>query len=94
MRRVSIVVICDACGEDVEEENEGDSVLRFTVRDEEREMDICGECLAGTFLQEARPVNNRKKRKAKGEFMCDLCPKTFATERGRNAHQTRMHGEA
>jgi len=95
VRRVSIVVICDACGEEVEEENEGDSVLRFTVCGEEREMDICGECLGGTFLQEARPVNNRKKRKAevKGLMIpCDDCDKSFGTVRGLNHHRTRMHG--
>jgi hypothetical protein len=92
VRRVSIVVTCDACGEGIQEETEGASTHTITGPDGATyELELCGECRWGTFLQEARPVTNRKKRKAKGEFMCDLCPKTFATERGRNAHQTRMH---
>jgi hypothetical protein len=94
MRRVSIVVMCDACQEDIEEESEGDSVVRIIARGEEKELDLCNECLYGTFLQEARPVTNRKKRKKTKEFSCDECDKAFATERGLNHHRTRMHGEA
>jgi hypothetical protein len=91
VRRVSIVVSCDACREDIEEENEGDSVVRFTVRGEEREMDLCGDCLGGTFLQEARPVTNRKKRKQTKAFACDTCDKAFGTQRGLSHHRTKMH---
>jgi len=93
VRRVSILVTCDACQIEIEEENEGDSVVRLTVQGEEREMDLCGACLGGTFLQEARPVSNRKKRdKTKtDEFACDDCEKTFGTKRGLNHHRTRMH---
>lgn len=91
MRRVSIVVSCDCCQSEIEEENEGDSVIRFTVRGEEREMDICGECLGGSFLQEARPVMNRKKRKQAKDFACDECDKAFATQRGLSHHKTKMH---
>lgn len=94
MRRVSIVVTCDACEERIEEETEGASAVRFTVRGEEREMDLCDECLGGTFLQESRPVTNRKKRKAKtkdGEFACDECSKTFGTQRGLTRHKTASH---
>lgn len=91
MRRVSIVVTCDACQEEIEEETEGSSAVRFTVRGEEREMDLCDECLGDTFLQEARPVTNRKKRKKTDEkpFACH-CGKMFNTERGLSAHQTRQ----
>jgi hypothetical protein len=92
MRSISIVVTCDACGDEIEEEVEGASAIRFTVRGDEREMDLCDECLGGTFLQEARPVMNRKKRKATGEFVCDQCGKTFGTQRGLSHHKTRMHG--
>jgi hypothetical protein len=96
VRRVSIVVICDACEEEVQEETEGDSVVRFTSRGGEREMDLCDSCYYGTFLQEARPVINRKKRKkaeldTPGEFPCDSCEKAFPTMRGLNQHRTRMH---
>ena len=99
MRRVSIVVTCDCCRDEIEEETEGDSTVRFTVRGEEREMEMCGECVGGSFLQEARPENNRKKRKkakdtSPDEFECDDCDKTFGTQRGLNHHRTRMHGEA
>jgi len=95
MRRVSIVVTCDVCNESIHEETEGDSTVLFTARGVEREMDICDDDLYGTFLQEARSVTNRKKRKkAKdGEFPCDQCRKTFGTQRGLSHHQTRMHGE-
>jgi ribosome-binding protein aMBF1 (putative translation factor) len=65
MRSISIVVTCDACGDEIEEEVEGASAIRFTVRGDEREMDLCDECLGGTFLQEARPVTNRKKREVR-----------------------------
>lgn len=91
MRRVSILVTCDSCEEEIQEETEGASAVIFTVRGEQREMDICDQCLGGTFLQEARPVTNRKKRKK--EFTCDECSKTFGTQRGLSHHQTRMHGE-
>jgi hypothetical protein len=84
--------MCDACGEEVEEENEGDSVLRFTVRGEEREMDICGECLGGTFLQEARPVNNRRRRKKATGFSCEKCGKDYVRERNRDKHQETCEG--
>jgi hypothetical protein len=90
MRRVSIVVTCDACDEEIEEEVEGDSAVRFTARTVEKEMDLCDDCLYGTFLQEARPVSNRKKRKKPtGEFTCH-CGKSFGTQRGLTAHQTRQ----
>jgi ribosomal protein L44E len=94
VRRVSIVVTCDCCHEEIAEEVEGASVVLFTVRGEEREMDICDGCLGGSFLQEARPVSNRGKRKTKNKdkpFSCDECPKSFGTERGLKHHLTRMH---
>lgn len=87
MRRVSIIVICDACDEEIEEETEGNSAIRFTVRGEERELDLCDECIGGTFLQEARPVTNRRKRKKTDQFACDQCDKTFGTQRGLSRHQ-------
>lgn len=89
MRRVSIVVICDSCEEPIEEEVEGASVIRFTIRGEEKEMDLCGDCLHGSFLQEARPVT---KRKSKGKDVpCEHCSKSFATERGLKRHLTMSH---
>jgi hypothetical protein len=92
MRRVSIMVICDACSEEIEEETEGDSVVRLIARGTEREMDLCDDCLHGSFLQEARPVTNRKKRKkSEDKFACDACDKTFGTARGLSRHQTAMH---
>lgn len=93
MRRVSIVVRCDVCTEDIEEEEEGASVVRFIARGVEKEMDICDGCLYGTFLQEARPVTNRRKRKKTkdDQFPCDACEKTFGTQRGLTRHQTMSH---
>lgn len=88
MRRVSIVVTCDSCMEEIEEETEGSAAVRFTVRGEERELDLCDLCLSGTFLQESRSVNNRKK-KAK-DFTCP-CGRAFATQRGLSRHQTAAH---
>lgn len=85
MRRVSIVVTCDMCSDEIDEEAEGASAVTFTVRGETREMDLCDECIGGSFLQEARPVTNRKKR---GEHVCH-CGKSYKTERGLSAHQTR-----
>lgn len=94
MRRVVIVVTCDCCQDEIEEETEGASAIQFTVRGEEREMDICGECLGGSFLQEARPVKNRRKRKKADEktLACDDCGKSFSTQRGLSRHQTVTHG--
>jgi len=70
--------------------------MTFSVRDERREIDICDECLGGSFLQEARPVMNRRKRKkaTTDEFPCDDCDKSFGTQRGLSHHRTRMHSEA
>jgi hypothetical protein len=90
VRRVSIVAVCDACQDEIEEETEGDSTVRFTARGEEWELELCGECLGGTFLQEARPVSNRKKRKKPTEEFTCYCGKMFGTQRGLTAHKTRQ----
>lgn len=92
MRRVNIVVTCDCCGSELTEDDEGSSTVRFIARGEERELDLCDDCLYGTFLQEARPVTNRRKRKPiKEEFECDVCHKTFETQRGLRQHATKKH---
>lgn len=88
MRRVSIMVACDACQSEITEEEDGASTVRFTARGQEREIDLCDDCLYGTFLQEARSVTNRKNR-AK-EFTCDFCGKSFTTQRGLSHHKTRQ----
>lgn len=93
MRRVSIVVTCDVCESEITEETEGDSAVRFTARGVERELDICDDDLYGTFLQEGRSVTNRKKRaKTDKKFACH-CGKSYDTERGLTAHQTRQGHE-
>jgi len=92
VRRVSIIVSCDVCQEEIDEEVEGASTMSFTVRGEQRELDICDGCVGGSFLQEARPVNNRKKRKQAKDFACDDCDKAFSTQRGLSHHRTKMHG--
>lgn len=91
MRAVSIIVFCDACEQEIEEEAEGASTVLFTVRGEQREMELCDACIGGTFLQEARSVTNRTKRKSKDEkpFSC-WCGKSFGTVRGLSAHQARQ----
>ena len=90
MRRVTIMISCDACDEDIREETEGDSRMSFTRHGEKWEMDICDECFGGTLLQEARPAP-RAKRDTVGMSPCDDCDKTFATPRGLSMHRTRMH---
>jgi len=91
VRRVTIVISCDACEEDIREETEGDSRVSFTVRGEERELDLCDDCLGGTFLQEARPVRKQRGKIQTDEFYgCDFCGKTFGTARGLSMHQTRQ----
>jgi hypothetical protein len=95
VRRVSIIVTCDCCRAEIAEEIEGSSAMTFTVRGEQREMDICDDCLGGTFLQEARPVTNRKKRKAKEEpvkFACEMCGREFVREGNRDKHQEDCQG--
>lgn len=87
MREVIIRVVCDACDEKVAEEVEGSSAITFTVRGEQRVLDLCDECLGGTFLQKARPVKKSKKK----EFVCE-CGKAFGTQRGLTRHQTATHG--
>lgn len=91
MRRVSIIVTCDACEEEIDEETEGSNTLSITVRGEERVLDLCEDCIHGTLWQTARPVTDRKKRKkpADDEFACH-CGKSFATLRGLNFHKVRM----
>ena len=85
MREVIIRVVCDACDEEVAEEVEGSSAITFTVRGEQRVLDLCDECLSGTFLQEARPV--KKSKKKGGEFACAKCGKKYARETNRDKHQ-------
>lgn len=92
MRSISIVVTCDACHDEVLEEVDGSSIVQFTARGVQSEMDLCDDCLYGTFLQEGRPSGNRKKRGV-GEFDCPGCGKAFKTQRGLSHHQTRMHGQ-
>lgn len=96
MRRVSIVISCDCCQSEVEEETEGSSAVVFTVRGEQREMDLCDECIGGSFLQEARPVTNRKKRKQEPEkkagFACEMCQREFVREANRDNHQQNCQG--
>lgn len=89
MREVVISVVCDACGQGFYETTEGYNSVVLTVRGERREIDLCDDCIHGSFLQEARPVNTTV-RKTKGKFPCG-CGKSFDTERGRAAHSTRAH---
>lgn len=89
MRRVTIVVTCDACEEEIAEEVEGSSAVRFTMRGEEKEMDLCDECIGG-ILQEARPVVNRRKRKPQEKPFACFCGKAFTTDRGLRSHKTRQ----
>ena len=97
MRRLNIIDTCDCCQAEIAEETEGSSAVVFTVRGEQREMDICDECLGGSFLQEARPVNNRKKRKAKAKeepakFACSKCGREFVRRANRDKHQDECEG--
>lgn len=90
VRRVEIIVTCDVCRGDIDEETEGSNKMQIIVGNETREMDICPVCLYGSFLQEARPVT---KRKSKGDknVPCEHCSKSFATERGLKRHLTMIH---
>lgn len=95
MRSISIVINCDACGDEIAEETEGASTVTLIARGEERELELCDDCLYSTFLQEARPVTNRRTRKKTKDkpYFCEVCDKTFGTTRGLSAHQTRAsHG--
>lgn len=99
MRTVIIVVTCDVCDNEIKEDAEGTSAIRFTVRGEQREMDICNECLGGSFLQEARPVKTRGKAKKSpdgSKFFCgiDGCEMSKDTSRGLKLHQSLVHKEA
>jgi hypothetical protein len=86
MREVVIVVHCDVCRNSFEEDYEGQNTMVFTFQGEIREIDMCGECVSGSFLQEARPHTPDK------EFDCPDCDKSFGTQRGLSHHQTRQHG--
>jgi hypothetical protein len=86
-----VVVMCDVCQGDIYEKQEGTSVVTFTARGQTQELDICDECLHGSFLQEARPV--AKQKKVVGEFDCPGCGKSFKTPGGLTRHRTKVpHG--
>lgn len=87
MRRVEIIVTCDVCRGDIDEETEGSNKMQIIVGSETREMDICSVCLYGSFLQEARPVVKTKKK----DVPCPDCDKMFATPRGLSRHRTMAH---
>lgn len=97
MREVIVHVTCDACREDIEEESDGDHCVVLTVGGQQREIDLCGNCLYGSFLQEARPVAKTKSKKKTEDvecrFPCDRCDKSFNTQRGLSRHQTVTHEE-
>jgi hypothetical protein len=97
MREVILVVYCDVCDKGIQEETEGSNGVSFTVRGEQRELDMCNDCLGGSFLQEARPVVNRKTQKRDKEkgYLCgaDDCTMSFTTHRGMKMHHTLMHAK-
>lgn len=87
MREVVISVNCDACRTNFKEREEGANLVLFTILGEKWEMDLCNDCLGSGFLQEARRTVNRKSDDK--SFACH-CGKTFGTQRGLSAHQTRQ----
>jgi hypothetical protein len=92
MRSVVIIITCDVCDEGIKEDVEGDNSIRLIVRGEHQEIDVCNECMGGSFLQEARPVKSRgKPKKSNGTFPCDACDMTFSTNRGLKMHQSLTH---
>lgn len=86
MREVVIRVHCDVCREEFVEDYEGQNTVVFTVQGDVREIDMCDDCIRGSFLQESRPHTPDK------EFDCPDCDKSFGTQRGLSHHQTRQHG--
>lgn len=89
MREVIISVTCDICTDVFTERDEGSNRVLFTVYGEQREMDICDPCIGDSFLPGGRPVG--KAKKSGTPFACTFCSKSFASQRGLSAHQTRTH---
>jgi hypothetical protein len=85
MREVVIRVHCDVCRTGFDEQTEGSNTVTFTVYGNPRELDMCDECIGGSFLQEARPVTGKPDK----PFGCH-CGKRFDSQRGLSAHQTRQ----
>lgn len=87
MREVIIAVHCDVCRNSFREEVEGSNTVKFTVYGDQRELDMCDECIGGSFLQEARPV----KTKTEKPFVCE-CGKAYTSQRGLSKHKSGAHG--
>lgn len=87
MREVLIHVHCDACAIEFVEDYEGQNTVTFNVLETVKEMDLCDDCLFGSFLQEARPVV------PPNDFHCEECEKSYGTQRGLSHHITRTHKE-
>ncbi len=89
MREVVIRVHCDVCRTGFDESVEGSNTVTLTVYGNQRELDMCDECIGGSFLQEARPVTGKPDK----PFPCPFpsCGKKFDTQRGLSAHDTRAH---
>jgi hypothetical protein len=85
MREVIIAVRCDVCRESIEEQYEGANTVTFTVYGEERALEMCPDCIGGSFLQEARPVQKAK------EFTCADCGKAYTSQRGLSKHRSGAH---
>lgn len=83
MREVVIMVSCDACQQQFAETDEGSNLVSLTVYGTAREMDLCDECINGSFIQEARVAKKAKPH------VCH-CGKAFSTPRGLTGHQKRQ----
>lgn len=87
MREVIIQVECDVCRSLLEEPSEGHNLVHITFQGRELEMDMCDECVHGSFLQEARPVSKKTSK----TFLCAVCDKSFATQVGLKRHAAQKH---
>lgn len=92
MREVVINIHCDVCGTQFVETDEGSNSVGLVIYGEQREMDVCDECIHGSFLQEARPVSKRRKKTEASDFPCGVCEKRFLTQGGATRHMTMTHG--
>lgn len=91
MKELIIYATCDVCGgSELGEEAEQITTVEFIINGMHSELEMCIECINGSFFQEARPIKRKRKAEAKAkatQYKCNSCDQTYSTHRGVVVHQ-------